>query len=72
MIPKKGLRPMNRIKTSIDAPPPADKSPRLADIVARADRMATELAALAASPSQAAIVASIAHAALNRAFGGVR
>jgi hypothetical protein len=42
----------------------------LADIVARADLMARELAALAATPSQAAIVAQIAHAALSRAFGG--
>jgi hypothetical protein len=42
----------------------------LADIVARADLMARELAALASTPSQAAIVAQIAHAALTRAFGG--
>jgi hypothetical protein len=63
---------MNRTKTSIDALPPADKSPRIADIAARADRMARELAAMASNPSQAAIVASIAYAALNRAFGGVR
>jgi hypothetical protein len=47
-----------------------NNSPRLADIVARADRMATELASLAGSPSQAAIVAQIAHTAVIRAFGG--
>ncbi|MGC9271710.1 hypothetical protein [Acidiphilium sp.] len=50
--------------------PANNNSPRLADIVARADKMAAELAALAGSPTQAAIVASIAHAALARAFGG--
>lgn len=48
--------------------PARDNSPRLADIAARADRMARELAALAATPSQAAIVAQIARAALSRAF----
>ncbi|WP_287994673.1 hypothetical protein [Acidiphilium sp.] len=52
--------------------PGGNNSPRLADIVARADRMAGELAALAATPSQAAIVASIARAALSRAFGAIR
>ncbi|MDX5931842.1 hypothetical protein SIL87_13825 [Acidiphilium acidophilum] len=45
-----------------------DNSPRVADIAARADHMARELAALAATPSQAAIVAQIARAALSRAF----
>ncbi len=45
-----------------------DNSPRVVDIAARADHMARELAALAATPSQAAIVASIARAALSRAF----
>ncbi|WP_319614724.1 hypothetical protein [Acidiphilium acidophilum] len=40
----------------------------MADIAARADHMARELAALAATPSQAAIVAQIARAALSRAF----
>ena len=64
---------MNRTTTSIDSTAPANNnSPRLADIVARADRMAGELAALAATPSQAAIVAQIARAALSRAFGGIR
>jgi hypothetical protein len=43
--------------------PVNNNSPRLADIVARADQMAAELAALAGSPTQAA---------LARAFGAVR
>jgi hypothetical protein len=51
--------------------PGGNNSPRLADIVARADRMAAELASLAGSPSQAAIVAQIAHTAVTRAFAGV-
>ncbi|MEE3503281.1 hypothetical protein [Acidiphilium acidophilum] len=49
-----------------------NNSSRLADIVARADRMAGELAALAATPSQAAIVAQIARAAIVRAFAAAR
>jgi len=63
---------MNRTALNIEQPAAANNSPRLADIVATADRMARELAALAGSPTQAAIVASIAHAALARAFGGIR
>lgn len=64
------------MKRDLDQPitirPANENSPRLAAIVARADQMAAELAALAATPTQAAIVASIARAALARAFGAVR
>lgn len=61
---------MNRTRTSIDSPAPANNnSPRLADVVTLADRFARELAGLAGSPSQAVIVASIARAAITRAFG---
>lgn len=49
-------------------PPANGNSPRLAEIAARADRMARELAAFAATPTQAAIVSAIARAALARAF----
>lgn len=50
--------------------PANGNSPRLADIAARADRMARELAAMAGTPSQAEIVSAIARAALARAFNG--
>jgi alkylhydroperoxidase/carboxymuconolactone decarboxylase family protein YurZ len=67
---------MNRTNSSIEQPAAANNnSPRLADIAVRADHMARELAALAAlaaTPSQAAIVVQIARAALSRAFDARR
>jgi len=58
----------------ITSRPANENSPRLADadIVARADRMAGELAALAGSPGERALLARIATQAIVRGLGGVQ